>query len=198
MSIDRLSQNCTFQTPNCRRTKRKGIYFSYCRPMNDFTSKDADVPLEIIVFNESHGRACTTPPIRPSISTSFVNPLSDARFLPIPLPSRDRWKSSPQSESKHTQAFPRLPRRNRTQPLEFTKNLFQIEVVSTKTHQDTTMITTGAEGYIDDRMQRIMGMRMQLERGGQQQRIVRSESDGAIKKRARLSPTATDDVRLPI
>ncbi|KAG7344921.1 hypothetical protein IV203_032452 [Nitzschia inconspicua] len=153
--------------------------------MNDSTSKDADVPLEIIVFKEPRERACTTTPIRPSISTILVNPLSDARFLPIPLPNRDRWKSSPQLESKHTQAFPRLPRRNRTQPLECrTKNLFQIEVVPTITHQDTTMITTGAEGYIDDRMQRMMGMRMQLERGGQQQRIVRSESDGAIKKRA--------------
>lgn len=208
-------------------------YSSFISSMDDSTGEEeGDVPLEISVLdnNTQGGSTTTSSSIRNdgsfSASTSTMKSLpAISKFLPLSLPNKDRWESSSQSESKHARASPRLPRRNRTEPLECHKDLFQLgsptpplalsrrAAAATgppspprRTFSDDSS-KSGFEDHIDDRIKLIRGMRIQLDgsssgTGNPQRRqqlvLKRSKSEGdALRTGLRLSPLASRSVHLP-
>jgi hypothetical protein len=178
--------------------------------MDDSFLYNADVPLEIVVVHrttEVRESKVTTSSILEDEESSSSSSVSSSSFyfkpLPsnivttfqpvlLPIPSKEmmesRWESSPQSEKcKHaqTQLSPRLPRRNRTQPLECSKELFQIETETQK--KDKTNSTTDVNvvngGHRDDAA---------IQRAVKRTRdIVRTKSDGETMRKNQSSPLSS-------
>jgi hypothetical protein len=202
-----------FATHRCHHSSKRTLPLRYRYRNNymddsSYDGDNGDVPLEITVTdNDTHeGESTATSSIRNEASSSSASfstnkPLPDKKALANPLPSmqKSRWESSPRTECKHAQASPRLPRRNRTQPLECPKDLFQIH---SKTHarggsrnnDNTWNVLSTLEGHMDDRIQQLRAA------GGEARRptLVRSKSDGETqRRRSKLSTVASRSVHLP-